>query len=201
MHVSCSALLPVFEYWQFWRNTADADVIRCYILDSVCGVESLPFISCCRFLKLFTEVPIEKIRELENLTGSELNDVKVLLADEATAMLHGRECLPDIHATVASLFQEGGGGSEALDSLTKLQLDPSDMAPDKSIWVVEVLLRGGMVSSKNEGRRLIRNKGVRINDEVVVDERTQLSADMFDSLGRMKLSSGKKTHMLILLPK
>lgn len=166
--------LSEFEYWQFWRNTADADVIR--------------------FLKLFTEVPLEQIREMEKWTGAELNQAKVVLADEATKMLHGEACLESIRVTAQSLFGNKGGGD--LDSLQSYEIDgPSDAG----VPVVELLLKASFASSKAEARRLIKGGGARVNNEKVTDEAATVKTDDFDDKGRLKLSSGKKNHCVITI--
>jgi tyrosyl-tRNA synthetase len=134
--------------------------------------------SFLRFLKLFTEVPLEQVREYEKLEGAALNNVKKLLADEATSLLHGSDCLPSIHATVESLFSGGGGvGGADMESLVKV----------------------GFASSKGEAKRLIKGGGARVNDEKVEDDGATVSKDRFEN-GRLKLSSGKKKHILVLLP-
>ncbi len=177
-------LLSEYDYWQFWRNVDDADVIR--------------------FLKLFTEVPLAEINEMESKwTGAELNQAKVRLADEATTMLHGSECLKTIHDTVASLFGSDGGSN--LDSLDKIVLDNSvsaDLINNKvTVSVVDLLIKAGMATSKGEAKRLIKAGGARINDEKVIDENLGVTMTNFDSEGRLKLSSGKKKHALIVLTK
>jgi len=175
-------LLTEFDYWQFWRNTADADVIR--------------------FLKLFTEVPLEKIAEYETLEGAQLNAVKKVLADEATALLHGAECLPSIHATVQSLFdnKNKGGGAMDMDSLSKVQLEAGDFAASEEVTVVTLLMKAGFAASKGEARRMIKQGGARVNDEKVADENATVAQDVFDDQGRLKLSSGKKKHIIMLRP-
>jgi tyrosyl-tRNA synthetase len=172
-------LLSEFDYWQFWRNTADADVIR--------------------FLKLFTEVSMEEIRVMETWEGSQLNTAKVILADEATRMLHGEECLTTIKATAQSLF---GGGSEAdLDSLPKFTLnnqESSSLLQEGKLTIVDILIKSQMASSKSEARRLITGGGARVNNEKVVDENAVVKSEDFDALGRLKISSGKKKHALVV---
>ena len=172
-------LLSEFEYWQFWRNTADADVIR--------------------FLKIFTELPLEKIKEFESLEGSALNDLKVMLADSATSMLHGPECLDQIHTTVKSLYSKGGGGGGDLDSLERVSLTSSDVPEEKGILVVDLLVRSQLTSSKGEAKRLIKLGGAKVNDVKVDDESKVVTRNDFDGQGRLKLSSGKKKHVLIEL--
>ena len=136
-------------------------------------------------------------------TGADLNQAKVRLADEATTMLHGSECLKTIHDTVASLFGSNGGSN--LDSLDKIILDNSvsaDLINNKvTVSVVDLLVKAGMATSKGEAKRLIKAGGARINDEKVVDENLGVTITSFDSEGRLKLSSGKKKHALIVLTK
>ena len=172
-------LLSEYDYWQFWRNTADADVIR--------------------FLKLFTEIPIEKIQEMESWEGAQLNAAKVILADEATRMLHGAECLDVIKATAKSLY--GGGGDGELDSLPKIALSHEESAsllPEGKLSVVDILIKSQFASSKAEARRLISGGGARINNVKVDDENAVVKEDFFDEKGRLKLSSGKKKHVLVV---
>eukprot|EP01038_Epipyxis_sp_PR26KG_P004802 gene4802-6730_t len=172
-------LLPEFDYWQFWRNTADADVIR--------------------FMKLFTEVPLSDIEEYEKLEGSQLNPIKVILADEATRLLHGEECLPNIHAAAKSLFAGKGGGSDDLDSLVKIQISNDELQGENNLTVVDLLVKAEFASSKNEAKRLIKAGGARVNDNKVTDELQIVNKELFDNQGRLKLSSGKKKHVLVVL--
>ena len=165
-------LLSEFDYWQFWRNTADSDVVR--------------------FLKLFTEVPLTELAIIENWKGSELNAAKILLADEATRLLHGNDCLAQIHATVDSLFAGGSGGAE-LESLPKFTVSEGSMS------VVDLLVLAGMSTSKGEAKRLIKGGGARINDEKVTSESAMVALADFGTESRLKLSSGKKSHCLIVL--
>jgi tyrosyl-tRNA synthetase len=152
-------------------------------------------------LKLFTEISIEKISEYEKLEGSELNKIKKILADETTTLLHGKDCLENIHNTVDSLFSSLSSSSNSnLDSLAKFQLKNEDFATDNKISIVDLLVKSEMVASKNEGKRLIKNGGVRINDEKVEDENEIIWKSKFDEKGKLKLSTGKKKHILVLLP-
>ena len=172
-------LLTEFDYWQFWRNTADADIIR--------------------FLKLFTEIPMEQIREMESWEGAQLNAAKVILADEATRMLHGAECLDVIKATAKTLF--GGGGDGDLESLPKIALSPEEstsLLQEGKLSVVDILIKSQFASSKAEARRLINGGGARINNIKVDDENAVVKEDFFDAEGRLKLSSGKKKHVLVV---
>ena len=171
-------LLSEYDYWQFWRNTADADVVK--------------------FLKLFTEVTLSEINVIAGWEGAELNKAKVLLADEATKLLHGEACLKQIHATVQTLFA-GAEGSD-LSSLPKVLLSAAEGASLSAggITVVDLLAKASMAASKGEAKRLIKGGGARINDEKVTDGALVTTVD-FDGYGRLKLSSGKKTHCLVIL--
>ena len=154
-----------------------------------------------RFLKLFTEVPLSQIQERERLEGSALNDVKVVLADEATKLLHGPDCLQDIHATVQNLFGRQGG--DDLQSLPKVVLEANafNQEEGKAIYVYDALVRANMTTSKAEARRLIKAGGVRLNDQKVTDEYALLhQSDFAVQDGKLKLSSGKKKHALIVWP-
>ncbi|CAN0018698.1 unnamed protein product, partial [Phaeothamnion confervicola] len=170
--------VPPYDYWQFWRNTDDADVAR--------------------FLRLFTELPLPRIAELARLEGADINQAKVVLADEATGMLHGRDCLVEIHDTVAQLFAAGGaggggsgggGGGAALPSVvvTAAEVEAGGLA------VVDLYIRLGLASTKGEVRRLMQGGGARLNDERVDQaDRAVGPADFRE--GQLKLSSGKKKH-------
>lgn len=176
-------LLSEFEYWQFWRNTADTDVIR--------------------FLKLFTEVSMDEINVMAAWEGSDLNKAKIKLADECVSLLHGKECLPVIHATAASLY--GGSDGSNLDSLENIVLEDeicSNISTNNgSVSVVEMLIKASMAASKSEARRLIKGGGARVNDVKVTDENAVVLLDSFDSIGRLKLSSGKKKHVVMSIKK
>jgi tyrosyl-tRNA synthetase len=149
---------------------------------------------------------MSRIRDLELLSGSELNTVKLLLADEATGLLHGKECLPSIHATADALFKAASGGkggsetTESLDSLDKLQLTVEDITSEKGANILNLLVKTGWVSSKNGARRLIAKGGVRLNGVKVETEHVTVELDAFDTEGRLKLTASKKVHCLLLKP-
>jgi tyrosyl-tRNA synthetase len=164
-------LLSPYDYYQFWRNTEDQDVIR--------------------FIKLFTELPAEEIAKLSSLTGKELNDAKKVLAFEATKLCHGEEKAIDAAETARKLFEEGtAGGALPVYEISKAELE-------KGIPAYELLARSGLVSSNGEGRRLIRGKGAKINDQTVEDENQTVTLNEMNAEGVIKLSSGKKNHMLV----
>jgi tyrosyl-tRNA synthetase len=160
--------LSEYDYWQFWRNTSDEDVIR--------------------FLKLFTELPLEKIDELENLQGSEINKAKIVLADEATIMLHGQECLKQIHETVENMFK---GAGESTDGLPRITVSAADLEGEGK-RLVDLFLELGLASSKKDARRLITGGGAKLNGEKVESEVAALTAADFDGATEVVLRAGKK---------
>lgn len=161
-------MLSPYGYWQFWRNTEDADVGR--------------------FLKLFTTLPLTEIAKLEALGGSEINIAKKALADKATAMLHGQEAAEDASETARKTFEEG----ESAAGLPTLELDLS-----AGVGVLHAAVLAGFASSNGEARRSIQGGAIRVNDVVVADEKMQLTSKNLNSEGVIKLSMGKKKHALI----
>lgn len=163
-------MLPVYDYWQFWRNTEDGDVGR--------------------FLRLFTEMPLEEIERLEKLDGAELNDAKKILATEATAMCHGRAAAEKAEATARETF-EGGGTSPDLPSVTIKAADLVD-----GLGLLEAFVLADLAKSNSEARRLVQGGGAKVNDAAQDDIATVLTeADVQD--GSIKLSFGKKRHVLL----
>lgn len=163
-------MLSPYEYWQFWRNTEDADVGR--------------------FLRLFTELPLDEIGRLDALEGQEINDAKKTLATEATSLLHGREAADAAAETARRTFEQGNVGA-ALPSISVPQATLEAGAPALGLFV-----QAGLVASNGEARRQIRGGGLRINDSVVTDEQISVSAeDLVD--GAIKLSLGRKKHVLV----
>lgn len=160
-----------YEYWQFWRNSEDADVGR--------------------FLRLFTEMPIDEIDRLEALGGSEINDAKKILATEATAMLHGREAADKAAETARVTFEEGA----LAESLPSVSVPSAHLKA--GIGVLAAFVLADLAKSNGEVRRQVRSGGIRVNDAVVGDERAVLTtADLTDD-GVIKLSLGKKRHVLV----
>jgi tyrosyl-tRNA synthetase len=159
-------MLSVYDYWQFWRNTEDGDVGR--------------------FLRIFTDMPLNEIARLESLKGAELNDAKKTLATEATALLHGREAAIAAAETARRTFEEGAT-AEGLPTFT-LKL------PD---GVLNLAVATGLAASNSEARKLIANNGLRLNDMAVSDPRLQVDASALTADGVLKLSSGKKKHVLV----
>ncbi len=163
--------LAVFDYWQFWRNTEDADVGR--------------------FLRLFTELPLAEIAKLEALAGSELNEAKKILATEATALCHGRAAADTAAATARSVFEEGGIGG----GLPIIEV-PRD-ALVKGMPAFEAFSRAGLAASNGEARRLIKGGGGRLNDAVLTSETYLVSLADLTADGVIKLSAGRKRHALL----
>jgi tyrosyl-tRNA synthetase len=161
-------MLSPYGYWQFWRNTEDADVGR--------------------FLKLFTTLPLAEIAKLEALGGSEINIAKKTLADKATAMLHGQQAAEDASETARKTFEEG----ESAAGLPSFELDLS-----AGIGVLQASVLTGFASSNGEARRSIQGGAIRVNDVAVTDEKMQLTSKNLNSEGVIKLSMGKKKHALI----
>ena len=151
-------LVSPYEYWQYWRNTEDADVTR--------------------FLKLFTVLPLDEIDRLAALKGAEINEAKKVLATEATALVHGRAAADEAAATAHTTFEEG----KLAESLPTEEVARTKLEPGLSVLEAYVLLH--LVMSKGEARRLIRSGGLRVNDVVVTDENKKLTSTRFDARGR-----------------
>lgn len=163
-------MLPVFEYWQFWRNTEDADVGR--------------------FLKLFTDLPVEECERLGALEGAAINDAKKTLATEATAICHGREAAEAAAETARQVFESGDLAAD---------LPSRDIAHGElqaGIPAFRLFGESGLVATNSEARRLIRGGGARLNDLPVQDENRIIGPDDLVD-GVLKLSSGKKRHLLL----
>jgi len=158
-----------YDYWQFWRNTEDADVGR--------------------FLKLFTELPMDEIARLEALQGAEINEAKKVLAGAATTMLHGAKAADEAAAAAKTTFEQGG-----------LSMDlPTIEVPELKggVGVLSVFVTAGLVASTSEARRQIKAGGLRVNDQAVSDEKAVLSLKDAGPEGVVKLSLGKKKHVLV----
>jgi len=161
-------MVSPYEYWQYWRNTEDADVGR--------------------FLKLFTTLPLEEIARLAALKGEEINEAKKVLATEATALVHGDRAAKEAAETARATFEEGGLSASL----------PTVEVPDfhPHMRIVEAAVRAGLVSSNGEARRLIRGGGLRVNDQVEYDETRLLTPEHLVN-GVIKLSLGRKRHVLL----
>jgi tyrosyl-tRNA synthetase len=160
-----------YDFWQYWRNTEDADVGK--------------------FLKLFTTLPMSEIRKLEALGGSEINEAKKVLATEATALLHGREAAKEAAETARRTFEEGA----LAESLPTVEIPRGEF--DAGLGVLNAFVKAGLVASNGEARRQIKGGGLRVNDQPVTDEKMALSAADLTPEGVVKLSFGKKKHILL----
>ncbi|PJE29279.1 Tyrosine--tRNA ligase [Pseudooceanicola marinus] len=164
-------MLSPYEFWQFWRNTTDADVGR--------------------FAKLYTELPVEECERLGALGGSEINEAKVILANEVTALLHGREAAETAEATAREVFEKGGVGGD----LPTLELTAAEVGD--GISVAQLIVRSGLAKTGKEAKRLIADNGAKIDDAPLTDAGLMLDAAALAS--PVKLSAGKKRHALVKL--
>ncbi len=164
-------LLKPYDYWQYWRNTEDGDVGR--------------------FLKLFTELGLDEIGRLDALQGAEINDAKAVLATEATAMLHGRKAADAAAETARQTFVEGASA----EGLPTIEVSGDDLTA--GIGLLTLLVTAGLAQSNGEARRHVKGGGVRINDIASNDERGVVTAKEQDADGVIKLSLGKKRHVLV----
>lgn len=164
-------MLSPYEFWQFWRNTTDADVGR--------------------FLKLYTELPVAECDRLGALQGAEINQAKITLANQVTTLLHGPQAAKTVEATAREVFEKGGTG----DDLPTLALTPQDIGD--GISIVQLIVRSGLAKSGKDAKRLISENGARINDAPLTDAGLMLDASSFKT--PVKLSAGKKRHALVTL--
>jgi tyrosyl-tRNA synthetase len=163
-------MLPVFDFWQYWRNTEDADVGK--------------------FLRLFTTLSLDEISKLEALEGAELNEAKKVLATQATMLVHGEKAALEAEETARKTFEEGALAS----NLPTVEVAKADFAD--GIGILQLLVTSGFAKSNGEARRHIKGGAVRWNDTVVSDETMSIQlSDLND--GQDKLSFGKKRHVLI----
>ena len=161
-----------YDYWQYWRNSEDADVER--------------------FLKLFTELPLKEIATLAKLKGAELNEAKKILATEATALVHGRDAADRAAETARATFEEGADRVEPAD-----HRGAARRAGERSRRAAMRACLRASCNSTGEARRQIKGGGLKVNDEAVSDERRLLTAADLTQDGVIKLSLGKKRHALI----
>ncbi len=164
-------MLSAYDFWQYWRNTEDADVSR--------------------FLKLYTTMPLEEISRLSALEGAELNDAKKILATEVTAMLHGRSEATKAEETAHNTF-EGTGISRDLPTIN---IQHSEL--DAELGILGALVTAGLASSNSEARRHIKGGAVKVNDKSWSDERGTIGSEHLSGDGVIKLSVGKKKHILL----
>ncbi|MEM7090135.1 MAG: tyrosine--tRNA ligase [Pseudomonadota bacterium] len=164
-------MLSAYEFWQFWRNTTDADVGR--------------------FLKIFTELPIDECDRLAALQGSEINEAKIRLANEVTTLLHGADAAQTAASTAHEVFEKGGVGGD----LPTLTLSAADLGD--GISIVQLIVKSGLAKSGKEAKRLIAENGARLDDAPLTDAGLMIDADALCT--PIKLSAGKKRHALVQL--
>ena len=161
-------LLPSYDYWQFWRNTDDRDVLK--------------------FIKMFTDIKLDKIEEIKN---KNINDLKILLANEATSMLHGKKAANKAEATAKKTFGKGLVGED----LPLIKIDREKII--KGINIIDLVIISNLLKSKSEVRRTIKNKGIKINNNPIEDDKLLISSEKFNKENILKLSHGKKNHVII----
>jgi tyrosyl-tRNA synthetase len=164
-------LVSPYEFWQFWRNTTDADTGK--------------------FLKLYTELPVAECDRLGALQGADINAAKIILADAVTTLLHGADAAQAAQATAHAVFEKGGVG----DDLPTLTLTADDIGDGLSI--VQVIVKSGLAGSGKEAKRLIADGGAKMNDDALTETGLMITADMLAK--PIKLSAGKKRHALVQL--
>ncbi|HEY4995821.1 MAG TPA: tyrosine--tRNA ligase, partial [Aestuariivirga sp.] len=155
-----------YDYWQFWRNTEDADVLK--------------------FLKLFTTLPLAEIAKLAALGGAEINEAKKILANEATALVHGRAAADAAAETARKTFEEGGAAAGLPTVSVQLPMG-----------ILQALVSAGLCSSNGDAKRNIAGGAVKVNDQTVADDKLMLDASKLNAEGAIKLSLGKKKHVLL----
>jgi tyrosyl-tRNA synthetase len=163
--------LSPYDYWQYWRNTEDGDVVR--------------------FLKLFTVLPLDEIERLAALKGQEVNEAKKVLATEATALVHGRAAADSAAETARRTFEEGA----LAETLPTIEIAPAEL--EAGLGVLAAFVKAGLVASNGEARRQVKNGGLRVNDDAVTDEKMMLRPAHLTPQGVIKLSLGKKRHVLL----
>ena len=164
-------MLSPYEFWQFWRNTTDADVGR--------------------FLKLYTDLPLDECNRLGALQGSDVNTAKIALANAVTTLLHGAEAAAAAEATARDVFEKGGIG----DELPTVTLEAAELA--EGVGIVQLFVRAGLAASGKDAKRLILEGGAKVNDEIITD--TSLRYGASHLVEPMKLTAGKKRHALVVL--
>ena len=162
-------ILPAYDYWQFWRNTDDRDVIK--------------------FLNIFTDLTVEEIKDIKS---KDINELKVLLANKATSMLHGNDEAKNSENIAKEAFSENSSGL----SLPSVKIKMNDII--KKINILDLIILSRLENSKSEVRRLVKGKAVKINNEIVLDENQTISKNFFKD-NFLKLSLGKKRHIKIEL--
>jgi tyrosyl-tRNA synthetase len=160
-----------YDFWQYWRNVEDADVVK--------------------FLKLFTILPMSEIAKLAALQGGEINEAKKVLATEATALLHGRDAANTAAETARQTFEQGA----IAENLPTVEISSGEL--ENGAAVLGLFVKAGLVASNGEARRQIKGGGLRVNDAAVTDEKMVLTPSNLTPEGVIKLSMGKKKHVLL----
>ena len=161
-------LFSTYDYWQFWRNTDDRDVLK--------------------FIKMFTDISLGKIEQIKN---QNINDLKILLANEATSMLHGKKAAHKAEETAKKTFGKGSVG----DDLPSITIKKENIK--NGINIIDLVIASNLLTSKSEVRRTIKNKGIKINNNLVEDDKFNISLENFNKENILKLSHGKKNHIII----
>ncbi|MCA0255641.1 MAG: tyrosine--tRNA ligase [Proteobacteria bacterium] len=164
-------MLSAYDFWQYWRNTEDADVSR--------------------FLKLYTTLPMDEIARLSALGGSEINEVKKILATEITAMLHGRDAAEQAAETARKTFEEGA----LADNLPTVEVPTAEL--EAGMGLLALVVKAGLAASNGEARRHVQGGAVKINDKAMTDDRATIGKAEVSDAGVIKVSLGKKKHILI----
>ena len=162
-----SKLLSSYDYWQFWRNTDDRDVLK--------------------FLKMFTDLEIKKIEEIKN---KDINHLKIILANTATTLLHGKIAANKAEQTAKNTFEKKSIGED----LPTINLKKQEVA--NGINIIDLVIASNLLSSKSEVRRMIKNRGIKVNNESIEDEKFNISLNNFNKEKFLKLSHGKKNHVI-----
>jgi tyrosyl-tRNA synthetase len=165
-------MLSAYDYWQYWRNCEDADTGR--------------------FLKLFTTLPLEEITRLEALGGTEINEAKKILATRATAMVHGQDAADNAAETARKTFEEGTLAA----TLPSIKITRDRV--EAGVGILTLIVEAGLATSNGEARRHVRGGAIRINDHSINDERTVVDQSSIDDEGMIKLSMGKKRHIVVM---
>jgi len=161
-------LLSAYDYWQFWRNTDDRDVLK--------------------FLKMFTDLNLEKIQKLEN---ENINSLKIVLANEATTMLHGKSAAKKAEETAKNTFEKGKVGKD----LPTINIKKNDFV--KGLNIIDLVVHSNLINSKSEVRRAIKNKGIKINNKTIENDKFLVTLNSFQEENFLKLSHGKKNHVIV----
>lgn len=164
-------MFSAYDFWQYWRNSEDADVGR--------------------FLRRFTVLPMDEIRRLEALEGAEINEAKKVLANEATALLHGRAAADEAAETARKTFEEGA----ISDKLPTIEVASSEL--EQGVGLLALFVRAGLAGSNGEARRHVQGGAIRLNDVAVTDDKTLVNTGYLNDDGVIKLSLGRKKHVLV----